>query len=147
MIRAVRPQLASVGHASDHREFVTCQVRPLAEAGFAGELRSFSLVTEDITMAPAFKVMLDQARISGVGWQLHRFSTSVNPWNLFATQFGTFVIMPGDEGPEDHAENEFLQGLSPLSSSTSEASTIASTPRDHARYDLRGRLYRRGSSP
>ena len=43
-----------------------------------------------------------------------------------------------DEGPEGQAENEFLQGLPPLSSSTSEASTIASTPRHHARCGLRG---------
>ena len=35
----------------------------------------------------------------------------VNPWVLSATQFGTLVIVPGNECPEDHAENEFLQGL------------------------------------
>jgi len=55
--------------------------------------------------------------------------------DLFATQFGTLVIMPGDEGPEDHAENE-TQGLPALSSSSLEASTLASTPRDHARNGL-----------
>ena len=57
----------------------------------------------------------------------------VKPRILFATQFGALVIMR--EGPEDHAENEFLQELTPLSSSTSEASTTTSTPRD-ARYGL-----------
>ena len=56
-------------------------------------------------------------------------SQRVNPRILFATQFGTLVIMPGDEGPKDHAENEFLQGLPPLTTSASEASTITSTPR------------------
>ena len=36
--------------------------------------------------------------------------------------------------PETHLENEFFQGLLPLSSSTSQTSTVASTPRDHGRH-------------
>ena len=54
---------------------------------------------------------------------------------------GTLVVMPRDEGPQDHAGNEFLQGLLPLSSSTSGASTRTSTPRDQVRGSCR-----RGSS-
>ena len=44
--------------------------------------------------------------------------------------------MPGDEELQDHEEDVFLDGLPPLSSNSSEASTIASTPR--ARFGLRG---------
>ena len=62
----------------------------------------------------------------------------MKPWILFATQFGTLVLMPGDDDPEDYAENEFFQGWPPLSSSTSEASTGSSTPREHARYGFGG---------
>ena len=39
----------------------------------------------------------------------------LNPCILTATQFGTPVIMPGDDAQEDHAENDFLETLPPLS--------------------------------
>ena len=106
-------------------------------------LRSFSLGIEGIRMAQAVKVMMDGGLLVLAGLCAAR---RVNPWILFATQFGTLVIMPGHDGQEDHAENEFLQGLPPLSSSTSEASRRTSTPRDHARYGLREGPYWRGSS-
>ena len=48
----------------------------------------------------------------------------VYPWIVFATQFGALVIMPGDEVVKDRAENEFLHGLRPLSSSTSEVGNV-----------------------
>ena len=57
------------------------------------------------------------------------------------------VVVPGGEGPEDHAENESLQGLPPLSSSSLEACTRASTPRDHACHGLWGGPYWRGITP
>ena len=44
-------------------------------------------------------------------------------------------------------KNVFLQGLLPLSSSTSEASTITSTPRDCARYGLREDRIREAAHP
>ena len=54
-----------------------------------------------------------------------------------AVPVGTLALMSDDEGPKDHAENEFLHRLPPLSLSTSDASAITSTPRDHARCGLR----------
>ena len=50
----------------------------------------------------------------------------------------TLFITPEDEEGQGCEEDVFLDGLLPLSSSTSEASTIASTLREHAKYDLRG---------
>ena len=65
-------------------------------------------------------------------------SACVNPWIQFATQFGTLVIMPGEEGLQDQEEDGFLDGLLPLSSCTSKASTTASTPGEKAKYGIRG---------
>ena len=53
---------------------------------------------------------------------------AVSPCIRFAAQFGTLVIMPGDDRRQDHEEDEFLDGLPPSSSTSSDASTIASTP-------------------
>ena len=61
-----------------------------------------------------------------------------SPWIRFPPQFGTLVITPRDEGLQGHEEHIFLDGLPVLSSSTSEISTRASTPREHAQYALRG---------
>ena len=46
------------------------------------------------------------------------------------------LLAPG--AAEDHEEDVFLDGLPLFSSSSSGASTIALTPRKHARYGLRG---------
>ena len=53
----------------------------------------------------------------------------LNSLVLFATHIGVLDIMPGNEGPENHSENEFLQVLPPLSSSTSGTSGMASSLR------------------
>ena len=65
-------------------------------------------------MGHALKIVMDQVFLPLAGLCPARRE---NPWILFATQFGTLVIVLGDEGPEDHAVNELLQGLLPLSSS------------------------------
>ena len=45
-------------------------------------------------------------------WQVSvLFGGDLNPWILFSAQLGTFVIMLGNEVPEVHPENEFLQAL------------------------------------
>ena len=46
--------------------------------------------------------------------------------------------MPGDEEVQGYDEDVFLDGVPQLSSNTSEISTMASTPREHAQYGLRG---------
>ena len=53
-----------------------------------------------------------------------------------AAQIGTLII-PLDEELQGHDENVFFDGLPSLSSCTSETSTMASTPREHAQYGLR----------
>ena len=47
-------------------------------------------------------------------------------------------IKPGDDRRQDHEEDEFLDGLLPSSSTSSDASTIASTSRELAQHGLRG---------
>ena len=61
-----------------------------------------------------------------------------SPWIRFAVPFGTLFVMPGDDGLQGLEEDVFLDGLLPLSSCTSEMSTVASTPRERAQYGLRG---------
>ena len=85
-------------------------MRSVAESGCAGALRSFSLGIGCIRMAQAFYIMMGPGVSAPAGLCATR---RVNSWILFATQFGTLVIMPGDEGREDHSENEFLQELPP----------------------------------
>ena len=55
----------------------------------------------------------------------HCAARRVNPRMRFATQIGTLVIMPRDEGLQCHEEDVFLDGLPPLSSSTSQISSMA----------------------
>ena len=126
--------IASAGHASNHGELLTCKMPPADEAGFAGGFRNFSLGIGDNRDGSGVQGY-DGPGILGGGWNL---SCSTGQPVLFASQFGTPLIMPGDEGPQDHGESEFFQVLLPLSSSTSEASSITSAPRDHARHGLRG---------
>ena len=82
----------------------------------------------------ALKIVMDQGLVALAG---------LCQW----TQFATFVNMLGGESPEDQQENELLQGLPPLSSSSSEASALASALRDHARYGLRGDRIVKASTP
>ena len=84
----------------------------------------------DIRIAQALKIVMGQGFLAVAG--LH--CSTGEPEDLVCEkQSATLVIMSGGEGPDDDAENKFLQGLLPLSSSTP-----TTTPRDHARCGLQG---------
>ena len=67
-------------------------------------------------MAKVIKIMMDQGLLAMMGLCAAR---RVSTWIRFATQFGTPVVIPGDEGFQGREEDVFLDRLPPLSSSTS----------------------------
>ena len=76
-----------------------------AETGYADVIKSFSQGIGDIGMTQSFKIMMGRKLLPLTGLSGAR---RINLWILFATQFGTLAVMPGDEGLEDHEDNELL---------------------------------------
>ena len=96
----------------------------------ASALRSPPLDIGDIRISQALKIVMDQGFLILVG---HFAARRVNPWIRLATQYGTLAVTLADEDPEG-----LCTGLPLLSPSSSDTSTLASTPRDRAWYGLRG---------
>ena len=98
--------------------------RELTESATGSHQRSPASVTSlgyesDRARFPAcymFKIVINQGLLTLAGPSAAR---RVNPWTRFPTHHRTLVVMLGDEDPEVPAENEFLQGLPLLSSSSS----------------------------
>ena len=94
---AASESTASLSCVPSHKEIPAYRMEPMASAEHVEGFRRFSLGLET-AMAQARKNMMDHGFLTMRGlcaaWR-------VNPRILCATQFGTRVIMPGDEGLQE----------------------------------------------
>ena len=106
---------SSLGCALSYPEIPVYRMKSTVGTEHLEGFRGFSLGTGDTLMAQAFKIVIDQGLLAMRGLCAAR---RVSPRMRFASQIGTLVILPEEDG--------------------SEMSTMASTLREHAQYGLRG---------
>ena len=124
---------ASLGDAPSFPEIPLYRMESIASTQHAGGFRGFSLGTGE--SAQAFKVMMDQGLLA-----MRERSVLLGVrgrGSILLLSSGHSLSCQGTR-VQGHEEDVFLDGLPPLSSSTSEIPTMVSTPPERAQCGLRG---------